>query len=202
MEITAHYSRKTNPSPYNTAESSLFLKSTIGDEASTEDVVAERKILFSLCKSGVFEELGISWKYDEAGNVVEIDPVAQAAQALGPNTVVNPSPVDPYFPQPAPTPLQPPSPQPAPLPVPQPLAQPGAPTNSAGFPAGNLDPKQQYRAQWALQYVQNPGDWYDNRTSKRNPKGPDFSHKTQKDGQYKLGIWLTDFDNAGIPRPA
>lgn len=36
----------------------------------------------------------------------------------------------------------------------------------------------------------NERDWYDNRGNKRNPAGPDFTHKTLKKGDRKVGLWL------------
>lgn len=42
--------------------------------------------------------------------------------------------------------------------------------------------------------LQNRGAFYDNRGNKKNPKGPDFSHKTklQEGSTYKVGLWLKD----------
>jgi hypothetical protein len=38
----------------------------------------------------------------------------------------------------------------------------------------------------------NPKAWFDNRDDKRNPKGPDFSHSSRKEGEYRVGLWLND----------
>lgn len=40
--------------------------------------------------------------------------------------------------------------------------------------------------------IQSPGNWFDNRQGKQNPKAPDFRHKTKlgPDGRYKVGLWL------------
>jgi len=42
--------------------------------------------------------------------------------------------------------------------------------------------------------VENPSNFWDNRTNKKNPKGPDFAHKTKKspDGRFGAGLWLKD----------
>lgn len=42
------------------------------------------------------------------------------------------------------------------------------------------------------EYFQDPSKFYDNRNNKRNPAGPDFSHKVKKgaDGKYAAGLWI------------
>jgi hypothetical protein len=41
--------------------------------------------------------------------------------------------------------------------------------------------------------ITNRKDWWDNRNDKRNPKAPDFKHKTIVKGKYPVGLW---FDRA------
>ena len=99
------------------------------------------------------------------------------------------------FPAPAPAPT------PAPAPIPQPVqAQPQAAPASGVPPQQPLHPGAALEVQWADAVVYNPQDWYDNRTSKRNPSGPDFRHKTlkQADGQHNLALWI----NGKAPTPA
>ncbi len=67
----------------------------------------------------------------------------------------------------------------APAPQPQPAAIPGA-----------TDGDPQVAAIWA-DFFKNPGAFYDNRSSKRNPKAPDFKNKQNGD----LALWINDKKN-------
>lgn len=74
-------------------------------------------------------------------------------------------------------------PQPPAEPVYQPVAAPAPiPGATDGDPAT--------AALW-VELQQNPGDWYDNRTSKKNPRGPDF--KNRRDGDKAL--WVVGKNN-------
>lgn len=44
----------------------------------------------------------------------------------------------------------------------------------------------------------NEAEWYDNRKDKRNPKGPDFKHKTVKGDKGPVALWL----DGQYPAPA
>jgi hypothetical protein len=48
---------------------------------------------------------------------------------------------------------------------------------------------------WTL-FFQNPDAWWNNINNKKNPKQPDFRHKTEKgvDG-YPIGLWIQDKGN-------
>lgn len=63
-----------------------------------------------------------------------------------------------------------------------------APQPPAPIPGVQADPSD---ALWQ-ELVQHPENFYDNRHDKRNPKAPDFKHKTKKEGQYNVGLWLRD----------
>jgi len=87
-----------------------------------------------------------------------------------------------YTPPAAPTQGNQPAPAPAPQAAPAPI--PGA---SDGDP--------QVAALWT-EFFANPNAWYNNMTSKRSPKAPDFKHKTQ--GTPETGnkaLWANDKKN-------
>lgn len=65
---------------------------------------------------------------------------------------------------------------------------PNVPAAPAPIP-GVADGDPQVAALW-VQYFNNPADFYDNRTNKRNPKGPDFKHKSSGDA-----LWINDKKN-------
>lgn len=84
----------------------------------------------------------------------------------------------------------------APAPV-APVAQPYAPVAQQPAPIpGVQDGDPQTAAYWQ-EFFADPSQWYDNRTSKSNPKAPDFRHKTRKtpDGRYNIGLYVTGKGN-------
>lgn len=96
---------------------------------------------------------------------------AQGAPAASQSNVV------PFTPPGTPDPAAHPAAAPAPAPAPSPI--PGAATMSDD------------EALWR-EYFADPSQWYDNRTSKQNPKQPDFKHKTKKGSNgYNLGLWVS-----------
>jgi len=74
-----------------------------------------------------------------------------------------------------------------------------APVNMAAIPeAQPINENSPAEVLWANALFHAPGDWYDNtgepRASKNGGKGPDFRHKTLKQGQYNLGLWIKSGD--------
>lgn len=68
-----------------------------------------------------------------------------------------------------------------------PVASSPAPVPGAAPLSADSDPE----ALWQ-DLVSHRGNWYDNRGNKKNPAGPDFTHKELKKGRFKLGLWLKD----------
>jgi hypothetical protein len=74
-----------------------------------------------------------------------------------------------------------------------------APVNMAAIPAPQpINENSPPEVLWANALFHAPNDWYDNtgepRASKNGGKGPDFRHKTLKQGQYNLGLWIKSGD--------
>lgn len=67
---------------------------------------------------------------------------------------------------------------------------PSAQAMSPAHPAGTLSPQSSAEEKWQSVKT-NPGLWWDNRTNKRNPKGPDFSLKDKSVG---IALWLNSYD--------
>lgn len=73
------------------------------------------------------------------------------------------------------------------------------PVNMAAVPdAQPINENSPAEVLWANALFHSPSDWYDNtgepRASKNGGKGPDFRHKTLKQGQYNLGLWIKSGD--------
>lgn len=109
------------------------------------------------------------------GATVEPAPAVAPAPAAAPQ---------PQYTQPQSAPnYQPPAYTPAPAAPQQPPAAPGV-----------TDGDPQVAADWQL-FFSDPTAWWDNRRNKKNPKGPDFSHRSVKRGDYAIGLWTTGKKN-------
>lgn len=85
----------------------------------------------------------------------------------------------------------PPQPEaPAYAPAVQQAVPPAQPPQYTQTSDGDGDPAMD--ALWR-EFFADPTAFYDNRTSKKNPNGPDFAHKTKTDAKgYKQGLWIID----------
>lgn len=130
------------------------------------------------------------WFVEHLDGVVNLVVATHAEQkahaAFG--AVVDPNPPAPAV---APATFTPPTQVAAPA-VQAPVVQAPAPIPMATV-SGAVNPETERR--WTL-FFQNPDAWYNNIGNKKNPKQPDFRHKTEKgaDG-YPLGLWIQDKGN-------
>lgn len=200
ITITSTFRRTKQPASYETCTAELTVSETFVGSVSPEDVAQQAMSQFEVIKSEVFQQLGIDFEQDEAtGRIME----------LFPNSVVvesHPS----QKPKPAPRRLAAaPEPEPEPEyeeepeeePAPQRRA-PRAPRASSAPAQRRSSPSAPRARQQAAEndpeghwqdLMENPGQWWDNRENKRNPKGPDFAHKAQKKAgsNFPVGLWLS-----------
>lgn len=168
---TVSFSRKVAVRQYESAEASIYIQFDIPTEGTADEqrsqLVSNAKAAMFAAKALVLEELGLEFTVSDAGVIHEVlqknfgkvtevsSPPAQIAPA---QVAVNETPVT-------------------------------ADEVGANPPFAPDTQDKNERAQnkaWALARIaSHPDDWWDNRTSKRNPKAPDWKHK-----QNGMGVWL------------
>ena len=83
------------------------------------------------------------------------------------------------------------NPFPGPAPMPAPAQFNPAQAVYQGGPPASVQSSSPEEQLW-IEYFNDPSQWFDNRVDKKNPKGPDFRHKSRKDPQsgYNVGLWM------------
>lgn len=167
------FSRKVSVRPYESAEAAIFVQFAIPTEGSAEEqrteLIANARAAFFAAKALVFDELGLEFDVQDGvvrelinshfGATTEV--VAEAPQQVAA--------------------------------APAPAAAEAAPASSAGdsptppYPTDTRDKSERdANKKWALARIaSHPNEWWDNRTNKKNPKGPDYKHK-----ETGMGVWL------------
>lgn len=171
LRATVGFERSISVRPYETAKASIFIQTEvdINDSAATMRSIRE---CAAQAKAAVFEELGIQFSVDEGGFVREL-----IGKHFGAVTEVTTS--DDQFPT-VDTPVAASAPASAP--------QAAGVSSTPPFAVDTKDAaEKRANKSWAKQSIaENPDDWYFNAPeTKRNPRGPDYKHKTNG-----MGYWL------------
>lgn len=209
--ITLHtkFRRNMKLADYEMAEAEVLVAQEFPGDMPPEDVQAHIAGMFQYAKASVYDQLGLGYNQDEAtGIIMEVFPGTQvvgskpkalpAAQkprksAAAPKSIPEPytdedePPVDAY--EEDEPPARPPARQNA--------GRNSASRTSSGRSAGrpSASAKAMTTDELWEHLEQNPGEWFDNRESKTNPKAPDFRAKNLPqpgNPQYKAGLWLRD----------
>lgn len=179
MHGTVSFNRRVSVRPYESAEAGIYIQfdiptdPTMSAEDRTAQIVANARAAFFQAKALVFEELNLQFQVGPNGVIAEVladkfGKVTEVTPTAAPASVAAAAPVAPTV-----------------VPAAAPSAV-GATSDGPPFPADttNRDEKAQNKV-WALANIKSsPDDWYDNRTSKRNPKAPDWKHKATG-----LAVW-------------
>jgi hypothetical protein len=205
ITISSTYRRTVQPAQYETAVAEVTVSETFLGSVSPEDIAQQSQSQFEIIKSEVLLQLGRDFEQDETtGRIMELFPnavvveskpsVARPVRAIpaartppsraaqdrlaaledqGANDDYNAEVYDEPE-EPAPQRRAPRAPRPVVRSAPAPRAR-----------ATEDDPDGHWQ-----DLMENPGQWWDNQDNKPNPKGPDFTHKSKKEGNYKLGLWL------------
>jgi hypothetical protein len=163
-KATVGFNRKVSVRQYESAEASIYIQVDI-DPENTEATMAAIKHAMFQAKSLVFEELGLSFSVEEGGVIRELigNHFGNVTEVTGTPAAIAPAPAAPQ--------------------------QAAAPTggDNPPFSADTQDKGEKAaNKQWAVARIaSNPDDFYDNRLTRKNPKAPDFKHKTTG-----LAVWL------------
>lgn len=172
---TVFFGRKLSDGNYGGSEASWFLQFDAPADEPLESLISKAQEAFVAVKGVVLTELGIGYDFDAEGILVETTPAAPAPAAKAPAQTLKSTPD-------ATTQLR--------------EAFNGGTVSedttvrqvNFGGHDSSIDPLTLSKAEqkkWLAAEVKiNPGAFYDNRTDKRNPKAPDWKHKTSG-----LGIW-------------
>jgi hypothetical protein len=186
----ARFQRTVKVRDYESATASVSIQFDLPDMAPGsagygDAVMAQVRGAMFQAKAAVLSELGIDFTVEQGGIVREL-----IAGTFGNVTEVAAAPV-----AAAPTYTPAPSLAPAPAmaaPAPQPVAAPAAaPAGDASQPPHSPDTQdrdeKRANSAWAKgRLATNPDEFWDNRTSKRNPNAPDYKHKDSG-----IGVWLS-----------
>lgn len=175
---TVCYSRKVSDGNYGSEEATMFLQFDTPRGTPNEQIMALGANAFAAAKAQVLHELGIDM-FPEQVAVAVTEPQMSVedqirAEFAGAQVVEQPSTT---------------------------VSVAAAPTNTATTVAGApfVDPTDPYgknlskdqkeaNKAWAIAaYRANPGDFWDNRETKKNPKAPDFKHR-----ETGIGLWAED----------
>lgn len=174
---TVTFARKVQPKQYESGEAGHFVQYDFDPNSSDEAIIAAAKRAFSIAKTTVLDELGLSYTYDEFGTVREAGlPATQVVANLFPGATVEPQAAA------AAPPAQPPA---TPAAAVAGDVPPNPPANT-----GNKDADRAAIRAWGVaRYNAHPDEFYDNRPKKTDgsykPTAPDLKHKTTQ-----TGIWL------------
>lgn len=178
LKHTVSFTRKVSPKQYESADATFFLQFDTPEGASFEDIIEKAQRAFVAAKGVVLSELGINYDFDAEGILVETGLAPResaAAPTAAPKQTLQSTPD-------ATTQLR--------------EAFNGGTVSedttvrqvNFGGHDSSIDPltlsKAEQKKWLAAELKANPGAFYDNRTDKRNPKAPDWKHKTSG-----LGIW-------------
>jgi hypothetical protein len=89
----------------------------------------------------------------------------------------------------------------SPVPAAPAAPAPAAPSGGPSIPnrSGGGDWKaRKAEENWRL-FMQDTTQWDDVRANKRSANAPDYRHKTQMDGKYKIGLWISEAPDFAIP---
>lgn len=160
LKGTVSFARKVSDGNYGMTEAFMSVQYDIGQYDTAEDIIHTARNAFLQAKAVVFEQLGIEHTLDESGVVVEV------ARRAFPGSVVEPAPS-------------------GPAPAAAPAAAGGDNPPFAGDTTNPAEKKA--NKEWAEARLQShPNEFWDNRESKRNPKAPDFKHKSSG-----IGVWAS-----------
>lgn len=159
--------------PYETAEASIWISfdlprdENMSDEEYLSNLTAQSRGAYFAAKALVFEELGLEFSVDDNGVIREA-----IQRNLGNVTEVRATDA---------------APAPA-VAAPAPAAGGAEVAAMPPYSADTADKGEKAaNKQWALaRWASNPSDFWDNRATKRNPKGPDLKHK-----ETGLAVWLS-----------
>jgi len=171
---TVSFSRKVAVRQYESAEASVFVQFDIPTHGTPDEQRAQllsnaRAAMFT-AKAMVLEELGLEFTVSDTGIIHEV-----IQKNFGRVTEVVPSDN-----------------------TAAPVTTTQVPVNELPVTASGVGENPPYAAdtqdrneraenkKWAIARIaSHPDEWWDNRTSKRNPKAPDYKHK-----QNGMGVWL------------
>lgn len=200
LKLTAYYSRKRGLPDYSSEEASVFISQAMPGVMQPEEVANHLQSLFVYAKSEVYQQLALPFEQDEAtGRIMESFPDSKVV-AMRPKTaraVATDAGDDPSADQ-YPTDAELADAQRQTLQEARQQAvrrHPSSTQRSTGGrarkAAGLAKPDDEEL--WE-DLANNPDGWWDNRINKRNPKGPDWSHKTktQPGTNFKVGLWLSN----------
>lgn len=184
VEVVVNFRRQVQPQQYETAAAEVTLKQMFPGTMSPEEIQMCSAGLFQLAKQQVFDELGLSFEQNAEGLIMETFPGSKVVGSKKLAAVRNDEPpVESYDDESEPEPARPIRPARSSN---RPAARKPAPARQAKPAAKQPTDEDGY---W--EDVENhPGDWFDNRETKTNPKAPDFRHKRWKENGYNVGLWL------------
>lgn len=194
VEVVVNFRRQIQPQQYETAAAEVTLKQSFPGTMSPEEIQLCAQGLFQLAKQQTFDELGLQYEQNAEGLIMEAFPDSKivSSKKLAAVRQAEPAPDGPYDEEEA---------FPDPEPVQRPQANRSRPVAAQSKPAPRAARAASGRGRPAPQPVdadgywedveKNPGDWFDNRETKTNPKAPDFRHKTWKENGYNVGLWIS-----------
>lgn len=151
---TVSFTRKISDGNYGVAEAFMSVQFDILPDDGGEQIIANARHAFLQAKAVVFEQLGVEHTLDESGVVVEV------VKRAFPGTV-------------------------------EAADAPKAAAGGGGgaeppYSADTKDPdERKANREWAEARLEShPNEFWDNRQDKRNPKAPDFKHKSSG-----IGVW-------------
>lgn len=159
--VTVHinYERQTQPKQYETQRFSMAVTQSFPASLSPEEIDESAKVLAQVVKVAVYEQLQLPYEQNEDTKVIhEVFPGSQNV-AASPKLAAVPSEPAEY--------TEAPTAPPVPQRTPQRRTGASRPATARPKPKGGEDDA------WN-DVMDHPENWYDNRTSKRNPNGPDF----------------------------
>lgn len=184
LTFTAFFGRKISDGNYGSKEASLFVQFKAPADTPLEVIQTKAQLALVAAETVVLEQLHIPYELDDDGKIAEgivvppkpavarenlpgLTPQARDAVTQIRDTFGGGTVVDPDS------------------------------AEGQYVSAPQVDPKDMSPAEqkkWAMRrYQEDPSQFWDNRIGKRNPKGPDFKHKTTG-----IGLWLGDMQKAGI----
>lgn len=204
ITVTSTFRRVKQPAQYETATAEITVSETFVGSVSPEDVANQAMSQFEVIKSEVFQQLGIDFEQDEAtGRIMEIFPNAVVveshpsqkpkapARRLRPVKEEEP-PIEAYEDDEHSWHSTEPQVEEEPAPVRRaPRAPKAAPASNQRRQPARRNAEDDPDGHWQ-DLMENPGDWWNNQENKRNPKGPDFAHKSKKrpGTNFPIGLWL------------
>ena len=194
ITIKVKFERQTQPKQYEIARAGIELEMTYPGTFTPEQIANDGQSLYQVAKSLVFNELGVPFEQDSATGILMETFPGSTVMAIVPKS-------EPDHPVNKPRAVRA-VPQAPESPAgddaddyyqdePEPVTTPSRPARRAARPAPAPAPAGLSTDDYWEDLEKNPGDWWDNRETKNNPKGPDFtSSKFKQDNGYRVALWL------------